>query len=252
MRTRYSAWIDQKAMHDIDPSVYIIDISERTPEMDVLNMKNGGRDGTHLINRHRQNLTVTIRFMVREYGTQRRKEIFSQIAAWAKSGKYLTISDRPSQRLRAVCIAPPTVQSSLKWTETQEIAFTAYEKPYWEDEHESKSTANGSAGSVNLFVPGNADKSFLCFSAANVSGAALGAFSVSVNGTKMQFEGLNVPSGGKIEAYYDDDGYLHIPMANRTPDSNDDLIVRCGELNRVSFTADQAVSVTFTARGRWE
>lgn len=252
MRTRYSVWMDQKAMHDIDPSIYIIDISESPPSIDVLTMRNGGRDGTHLINRHRQNLTVTIRFMVREYGTQRRKEIFSRIAAWAKSGKYLSISDRPSQRLRAVCIAPPTVQSSLKWTETQEITFMAYEKPYWEDEYGSKATASGNTGSVNLFVPGNADKALLGFSVANVSGAALTAFSVSVNGTKMQFAGLNVPSGGKIEAYYDDEGYLHIPMANRTPDSNDDLIVRCGEINKISFTADQAVSVIFEARGRWE
>lgn len=251
MMTRYSAWLDGIGLHDISPKLYIMDIEESYPDVNVLTASNAGRDGLRVTNRRRQSLTVVIRFMVHEYDTVARKNIFQQIGAWAK-GKYLTISDRPGQRLRVHCDRVPTAQSALKWTGTQSITFTAYEKPYWEAETALTAARTGSSGSLPMTPPGTAETCFLGFTAVNNTSSALSFIRVKAGDTVITLSDMNIPAGDSVSVEYDDEGVLHLPLSARTADSSDDLLLICGETNTVSFTADQAVSITFTTRGRYE
>lgn len=251
MMTRYGAWLDGIGLHDIDPRLYIMDIEESYPDVSVITASSAGREGLRVTNRRRQSLTVTVRFMVHEYNTAARKGVFQKIAAWAQ-GKYLTISDRPGQRLRVHCDSVPTAQSALKWTGTQSITFTAYEKPYWEEETALTAVKSGTSGSFPMTPPGTAEKCYLSFTAVNNGTAALTALTVNAGDTVMKLEGMNIQTGGTVTVEYDDEGVLHVPVSARTADSSDDLMLLCGKENNVSFTADQAVSITFTTRGRYE
>lgn len=250
MMTRYSAWLDGIGLHDISPKLYIMDIEESYPDVSVLTASNAGREGLRVTNRRRQSLTVVIRFMVHEYDTTARKNIFQQIGAWAK-GKYLTISDRPGQRLRVHCDRVPTVQSSLKWTGTQSITFTAYEKPYWENETTTKATITGSSGTWEMTVPGTAEKAPVEVTVNNTGTDTLTDLALTVGDTKMMFTGLNVAAGASMRIYYDDEGVLHLPVGQRTAESSDELQAVCGETTAISMSANTMVSALFEARGRY-
>lgn len=250
MITRYSAWMDGKALHDISPSIYVMDIEESTPVVNVFTAPKGMGDGMIVSSHKRQGLTVTIRVMVHEYDTVKRKEILQRIAAWATKGKYLAISDRPGQRLRVHCYNPPVTPSALKWTNTMSVVFTAYEMPYWEDAKPKEVTLSGLTGSGKIRPIGTVESTPV---EVTISGnrSTLTKLSLTVGDTKFVFQNLYTAAGGEIRLYYDENGLLRIPSGSRTPESSDELIAKCGEDNVVSFTANTAVTVTFYARGRY-
>ncbi len=251
MMTRYSAWLDGVALHEIDPAIYIMDIEESTPQINTLTANRGTGDGMILLSRRRTGLQVNIRVMIHEYDTIKRKNIMQRIAAWALKGKYLTISDRPGQRLRVICTAPPVINSALKWTNTLNITFTAYAVPYWENEITTKATITGSSGTAEMRVPGTAEKTPVEATVQNTGSGTLTQLTLTVGATKMAFAGLNVAAGASMHIYYDDDGVLRLPIGQRTAESSDELLAVCGENNALAVTANTAVSVTFEARGRY-
>lgn len=251
MMTRYGVWMDEIPLHEIDPAVYVIDIEESVPAVNVMTSGRGMGDGTHVLSRRRQSLSVTVRVMVHEYDIAKRKEIFGKIAEWATNGKYLMISDRPGQRLRVSCDIPPTAGSSLRWTNIVSVTFTAYEKPYWEDTEKTTISKTGESGSMTMNVPGNAGKTTVDVKVENTGGAAITDFTVAVGDTQFAFPGINIAPGATASYEYDDEGILHIPAQNRTPESSDDLLAVCGANNAVSFTASGSCTVTVSARGRW-
>lgn len=251
MITRYSASLDGKQLHEIDASIIILDIVEAAPRMNVtvLNRINGGQ---MLTGRTRKSLTVSITFEVHEYDTVKRKAVFQKIASWAENGKYLSVSDRPGQRLRIVPDAAPVATSALKWTKAETVSFTAYASPYWEAAAPVLQEAAGTTGEIAFTPDFTADKSYMTFELVNNGASDLGSVSVTANDTFMHFTGLDIAPGETFSVTYDDDGHLLLPVARRTPDSSDELVVYGGRENAVSFVCDQPVTIRFSVRGRYE
>lgn len=243
MRTRYGAWIDGIALHDVDPSIYVTDIQESAPQMNVSTNVRALGDGLHVTRKARESISVTVYFMIREYDTVRRKAVMQDVIRWAKSGEYLSISDRPDQRLRVQVDAMPTITSSLQWTQDLSITFTAYAFPYWESEYASKVNTSTEA---SMMVEGNADRApvdaTVTTTSANVT--------IRVDSTVISLVGVS----GIVRIMHDDDGILRITqdgapiLSRRTPASSDDLYATPGKINRFSVTGGRAV---FSVRGVW-
>ena len=251
MITRYSAWMDGVGLQNLDPTIYIIDIEESVPAMNVVTMQRAGSDGLHVARRSRQSLTVTIRYMVREYDTVRRKDVYNKIAAWAR-GKYLSISDRPGQRLRVQCDATPVTNSALKWTEVQSLVLTAYQKPYWEDETPITLTATGRIGEMLINTPANAVGFYVDVAVKNVSSATINTLRISTHHGEMFFEELDLAAGDSFGVWYDDDGILRLPIGKRTAQSVDEFELYAGEEERIVYSADNSIEIEVFVRGRYE
>lgn len=249
METRYDASMDGVALSSISDSIYVLDISESAPQMDIHTAAKPGGVGSFVLGVTREALTVSVSFAVREYDTKARKQIMSRVAKWC-SGKYLTVSDRPLQRLQVVCQTPPTAFSALSWTDTVTAVFAAYALPYWESMETVRAEASGDSGSVTLSPSGTAPECVLQAVLTNDGDGTLNTVSISLLGTSMVFEGLGIAPGASMSMELDG-GVLRYPAGCLTEDSADEIMLRQGGSNTVTFSADQTVSATFYAREVW-
>ncbi|MGN1369639.1 MAG: hypothetical protein ACI4WX_12285 [Aristaeellaceae bacterium] len=252
MKTRYSVWMDGISLHDIDPSIYILDIQEQTPKLEAHTASKGMGDGMRLLRIQRQSLSVGIRFAIRERDTERRRDICSRVIAWARDG-YLTTSDRPGQRLRVACTRFPTAESALKWTATLEMLFTAYDMPWWEAETPSSATYSGAHGNVVLNVDGYAES---LLEASVTAEGEVSSMTIHANGGTFTFADLGLAAGDEMTISHDERGILSIMkgdtsmLGKRTAASADELTVNPGG-NTIYFTADASCTAVFSARGRY-
>lgn len=243
MITRYSAWLDGLPLHEIDPTIYILDIQEDPAQMDISTAPKAGGAGRFVVTRQRQTLSVTILFAIREQDVTRRKAIMQKVIAWAKGGKYLAINDRPDQRLRVEVDELPTIQSALRWTQELSITFTAYAFPFWENTYTDSLTTSGAA---SMSVAGDADSAPVDVSI-TPSGDAV---TVRADQTTITLTDLS----GAVEITHGDDGLLRIMsggesiLSHRTPESSDDLTATPGRVNDFSIEGGTA---TFRVRGVW-
>lgn len=241
--TRCRVWLDGIPLHELDPAILVTDVQEQPPSMNVLTHPLVHGDGLRVTKRTRQSLSVAVRFLVREYDTLRRKAVMQKIVAWANAGRYLTLSDRPGQRLRVEVDALPTITSALKWTQEMSLVFTAYAVPFWESEFPTTLTT---AASAELMVPGNASH-VPVEASIHPTGDTV---TISVDATAITLTGLS----GDVAITHDDRGLLRISsggqslLASRTPASSDDLLAVPGRVNTFSITGGTA---TFSVRGRW-
>lgn len=247
MNGRFEVWLDSQPMSGVAQNVLITDILEDPAEMDVQTYAKARGNGLYVGRRSRQSISVVVTFVIAEYGTAQRKSAMQQLITWAKAGKYLSISDRPNQRLRVQVDGMPTIASAMRWLQECTITFTAYAFPFWEDE--MPETIIVAAGkSATHYIPGNAD-------AAPVDAtiqATGGSLTVTTGSTTLSFSG--VPAGA-VTISHGDDNILRVEaagasiLAKRTPGSSDDLLVTPGQTNSFCITGGSAV---FTARGVWE
>lgn len=243
MMTRYSAWLDGLPLHEIDPTIYILDIQEDLAQVDVSTAPKAGGSGRFVVTRQRQTLSVTILFAIREYDVTRRKAIMQKVVAWAKGGKYLSINDRLGQRLRVEVDELPTIQSALRWTQELAITFTAYAFPYWENDYTDSLTTSGAA---SMTVIGDGDTAPV-----DVSITPSGD-TVTVKADQTTITLTNV--SGNVEISHGDDGILRIVssgesiLSHRTPESSDDLTATPGRVNDFSIEGGTAI---FRVRGVW-
>lgn len=243
MITRYSAWLDGLPLHEIDPTIYILDIQEDPAQMDISTAPKAGGAGRFVVTRKRQTLSVTILFAIREQDVTRRKAVMQKVIAWAKGGKYLAINDRPDQRLRVEVDELPTVQSALRWTQDLSITFTAYAFPFWENAYTDSLTTSGAA---SMSVAGDADSAPVDVSI-TPSGSTV---TVKADRTTITLTDLS----GDVEITHGDDGLLRIVsggesiLSHRTPESSDDLTATPGRVNDFSIEGGTA---TFRVRGVW-
>lgn len=242
MVTRYGVWLDGLPLHEIDPTIFITDIQEQEPQMDVLTAARALGDGLRVSKRTRQSLSVVVRFAIREYSTVRRKAVLQKVISWARKGRYLSISDRPGQRLRVEMNAPPAMSSALKWTQELTLTLTAYSSPFWEDATTTKRSGNGS-----MYVPGDAPS----VTVDAIITDAPETLTITAGETSMTLEGLTAGATVKI---LHEDGVVKITendasaLHKRTAASADELRIVPGRTNQVSSSGGQA---TFTARGCW-
>lgn len=242
MVTRYMASLDGLPLHDIDPTIYITDIQEQAPQMNVVTHPRAAGHGMYRTRHARESVSVVIRFSIREYSTARRKAVLEQVIAWARDGGSLEINDRPGQALRVVLDVPPTITSSLHWTQELSMTLTAYDQPYWFGIDSVTVPANGDA---LLFVPGNAPEAAVD---AEITATA-GTVTLAVGNTAITLEDVS----GDISIDHVD-GILRITsggesiLHKRTPESSDDLLAIPGRGIPVYISGGTA---TVTARGAW-
>lgn len=247
--TRYRVWLEGHGLQDIDPAVIITDVQEQNPDLTIETAQTAG-NGLRLLRKSRRSLSVLVRIVIREYDVARRKRVCQRIAAWARDGGKLALNDRPGQYLKVDCDQLPHISSALQWLEEIPIVFTAREDPYWQEDTRAFASASGTSGSATICPIGDKRSVPLEASVVNVGAGTLTAVSITAGGQTMRFTGLAVAPGAAMTISVKD-GLLDLPVANRTEDSADELLIPCGEYSTVTFTADQTVSAKFYARGAW-
>ena len=256
MRTRYDVYMDNLPLDAVDPAIYVTDVQETPVSYDATTLKRAKGDGLRVLRRLRDSKQVRVSFMVRETDVDRRRDMIQRAAAWAMGGRYLSLGDRPGQRLRVVCDTLPSVTSALRWTQDLIMVFTAYAMPYWEADTPIRASFTGKSGTASIRQAGTAS-CFLEADIANTSGATLTSLSMTADGQKMAFSGLALGAGKTLKIYYDENWILRAEvdgasvLAQRTEDSADDLILPPGRSTTVTIEASHAVSVTLKARGLW-
>lgn len=250
--TRFRIWLDGLGLQDIDPSIHIIDVQEHTPQQALATAARAVGDGLHVLRRSRESLSVAICFAIREQRPSRRSAILQKIKAWSRQGGSLTVSHRPGLRLM---VAPGQLSnfSSLRWTETLTLTFTARRVPYWEDAHPTQATASP----ASLFLPGDAPAAPLDLRwRSSLSGQL--TLTVTTPLSSITFSNVQVTAEQELLISHEAgvltatlDGADILPY--RTPKSSDDLMLPCGQISTVSVTANgEAVhGCALIARGRW-
>lgn len=249
--TRFQVWLNGMSLQDVDPSIRITDVQELAPNQLTVTASRAGGDGLRLLHRTRQSLSVTVRFTIREYSPARRKAALTAVLAWARQGGWLTLGDRPGQRLHVAADTLPYLESALGWTKELFLGFTAYESPYWE---ENASTLFPAGRKVLL--PGNAPSAPADFRWIVPGGSV--DLRIETPLSCIHLDGLSTVSGQTL-ALTHTAGLPVITLdgkdmlAWRTPDSSDDLLLPCGEASTVAVSCNGAAvdDCTVTARGRW-
>lgn len=272
MFLRFEAALGGNNFSDIAPEVLLRDIVEMPAETDVSVSRRGYKAGQRFTGKIRTALSVRLVYRIRAYDIERRATVRDLIAQWANAGGWLTVNTRPGKRLYVKTAELPYVDSSLKWNQDLSLTLTAYEQPYWEDVDEVTVSCEATWSNTyeqyyaaNVIAPtGNMGKVPLTLSVINTSESdeVLTHLKIVADETFFAFEGLALESGllaGWIFAEYDENDVLSIHdlrndgslLANRTAESNDDLLVRCGKDNQLHVYADAPCKVFFNARGRW-
>ena len=82
MQTRYEVKLNGAALSALDESIYITDIQEEAPRMEVSTIGRAGADGQTMTAERRLSLSVRVTFAIRAYDTSRRKEVLGLVHAW--------------------------------------------------------------------------------------------------------------------------------------------------------------------------
>lgn len=253
MRTRYQAVLNDVSLSDISPKILITDISHRTPGFRRYTSQLANRNGIYAGEESLSSASVGITFMIREYSTAKRQEIYQQVVAWCMNGGVLQVNDRPGQRLVCMCDELPAIGSAKEWTTELAVVFSGYERPFWEEMYPAFVTLNNDNSEGTLYVPGSLKTAYVEVKATPAT--SVDDISFIVNDTVISL--VNCDSEDDITITYDNKGIQHIKAGEtsilnlRTGNSSDDLIANCGQLNNVSFVSSDPVSVTFSARGVW-
>ena len=258
MITRYRAWMDGRPLDGVDDAVCILDIIENAPMYQLTTAAPARGEGLQVTRHSRQSLSVTIALAIREKDVARRKEIAGRVNAWAQ-GAYLSINDRPGQRLAARVTLPLAVTSALKWTDTLRLTFTAYESPWWEAAFpDSARLAEGKTGIGALPLTGDLGDARVEVHAEAM--AACNHLTLICGRTQLRFEGLNMAGQETLHVRYKNGvqrititgpGGERSALAMRTTDSDDDLLAASGGVTAVSYVADGSMRVVFSGRGRF-
>lgn len=260
------------SLSSLADEIIVRDIVEMPPTEDRQTSKRAMHAGTRVNSVIRRTLPIKIVYNVRAYNGTRRAEIMDKISEWVGIGGKLTITTRPGKRLFVKPEGIPRLDSTLKWTEDLTMTLTAYEQPYWEDEAavvaqcEAKWSEAHSAyyDAKTISVPGNLPKVPMTMSLWNTSDdILLTSLKIVADETFFEFKDIAIEPGGIfagfVEIKYDENDILSIVdvmtevslMKNRTAESSDDLLVRCGKTNQIHIYADAPCRAQFEARGRW-
>lgn len=255
MISRYRCALDGIELGEIDESVFLTDIAYAAPARSIATAENGRGDGARVTRIHTVSESVTVSFEIHERDTRRRMAVCRAAQEWALRGGYLTTGDRPGQRLRVICDTPPVIASALRWTDRLKATFIAYALPFWEDETPTRCTLTGTTGQQTVYAPGFAADPFVEAQAKNTGSGVVNTLTLCAGDTKLVFGALGLQPGGTLSVFYGDDHLLAIRIGSeaahhkRLPQSDDDLRMKAGRRNGLSFEAGGTVNVTYTFRG---
>lgn len=266
MRTLHSVWLDGQALQDVDDRLYIVDIIESTPMLQIESAPQTGIDGSRMLSRFRRETEVTVFFLIRRRDPAKRREIMDDVLIWCGDGE-LSISSRPGQYANAKITSYPAIDSSADWTQTLQMTFTVFGGYWLSDtpqtaslayEHDPEPETIGAAEEkeLTLYPSGTADTCYLEFQITNDDPADdMDDIIIAVGDYSFTFADLGLGAGDTLECTYDANGFLTLTidgtsvLAYRTGD--DDIILAQRESNTVGVKTIKAATVTVTARGRW-
>lgn len=250
---RFSAAMDGRQLLDISDKILIADITEPPPKYDIEQLRRAMHPGTRIAARIRRSREVRLKLVLYEYDVDKRADLMDEVADWVGAGGWLSINSRPGKRLR-VTSDGAGLESSVNWLDEIEIRLTAYEQPYWEDANLTEVTITDSGV---ITAPGTVEAVPLMVDVTNTGAADLTELTLTAGDTVMRFTGVAVPPGEDFSITYSNEDLLIITaggvsaLGNRTPSSSDDLVAICRQETALTVSADQPVSATFYARGRY-
>lgn len=250
----HDAAINGTWISEIDDRIVVVDVLGEEPQNRVLTMQRAHNHGLRYIRTMRESLSATIRFAIWEQDVAIRNDILRRVQQWAAAAMndvaVLEINDRRGQQLYVRASEIP-VGGAAKWSETLDVVFTAFELPYWMD---AEFTTIRVSSKGRFFVPGFGE-AFCEAELTNAGSETITTATLSVGDAFITFEAINLEPAGKLVISYDRMGRMSARigetsiLANRTPQSADDLIVLCGAQNTVEVQANGSVSAVFKARG---
>lgn len=250
----YHVLMDGIPLVQVAPCARITDAIELSPSYTTDTKDFLGRHGSFLLRHQVKERRVRVQFALLTDDYAVRTAALSAIAAWAQ-GKWLQIADRPGQRLRVVCIEPPTTQSKRNWTAMCELTFSAFAVPFWEDGEGVSVRASGNGVSLRFIGPGNAPGAPL--RCRITPSGTLGSVRIAGNGAEMAFSGLSVPAGA-VFSIDCEDGLLAASWTagNSTPapclqcrTGDDGIPILPGEINEISVQTDANAEIVAIAKG---
>lgn len=252
MTNRFTCTLNGQGLEALDEAIRVTDLTELSPRYRMVTTPVLG--GMRMLSRVRESLTVRISMLIAEYDPARRRATLSKVNRWAARGGWLTVSDRPGQRLRVdYCTVP--VMSALGWSDEIQLECTALTTPYWEEAEEHRAAASSDDDGA-LTPGGTAESCPVHVDVRNNGEDDLTTLTIACGDTAMTFTGLQVSPGGMVNIAVTGgvltawaEGASILPR--RTADSADLLLARCGQGNAVSVSGDQPVSAIFRARGRF-
>lgn len=251
MITPYSIALNGTALSSLDEAICILDIREDAPVMrsTAVGLYGGGQ---RLLRRERESLSVQASFAIQEPDAARRQEIFRSVLRWAENGGFLSITGRTGQQLRVICADFPVLHAE-DWTETLHITFSTTAVPCWE----AIAMTSVTTSSASTLTPeGDAGSAVVNVQAVNNGDEPVTELTLTCGDTQMSFSGLSLAAGAALSLRCTD-GILIAEAGGksmlryRTSDSDDLLLAPCGRSCPVSVSADQAVTATFSVRGRY-
>ena len=255
---KYEAWLNGRALSAVSPEIYISSIRYEPPQLTVQTSEAAKRNGLLLESTKWGAGKVTISFVMHRMPGHIRQRIIQEAAAWAAAGGVLQISDRLGQQLHVACFQPPYVADGCDFRTPMSIVFQAYDRPFWEETQASSLTLPaGTSGSDYLFVPGNAGNTLCEITVTPGSGNTLNTIGIGCGTTVLNFSDLGATNANPLKVRYDDRQIMSIKvgsssaMGKRTAASADDILMKCGQTNLCSYSANVSVTATFSARGLW-
>lgn len=251
MISRYNVWLNDVSLSEINPDIYVANISYQPSAVSIDVVNHARQDGQYSgVMRSIKNNRIAVQFMVRTYDTAGRQSIVQDIIGWAGKGGWLKCSDRLGQKIYVKPSKLPAIASVMGWTDVLTIEFTAYDYPFWLSENENKVVLTSGSDS-SLFLAGVWDS----FAEVEiVANAAVTSLTVVVGDSSITLNGLNLASGDVLTISYTDEHHIMEIKSNdvslinkRTVESADDLIVNSGS-NNVSFTASGDATCTLKVR----
>lgn len=235
----------------VDDRICVLDVTEHAPVTDIALSPVWG-EGIRLLQNTRQKLEVTVRFAVLEEDPIRRSEVLQSVFTWAQKGGLLTVDHRPGQRLRVICTGWPGV-SADDWTAELTMTFSTVHTPWWEDANAVQATGGDI---MTLAVPGTAPNAPVDAVVINTGSATITHLTLHCDLTEMTFRNIVLPPGsifslmhreGAAVAWVDGESVLSC----RTPVSDDQLLLPCGQTSTVYVSAETPLQATFSVRGRY-
>ncbi len=248
--------LDMKDLFAIDRRIYLEDIKEDPVESTEAADLPGG-DGGLLISRNRQRLDITLKIRIKEHEPRAHVQVLQKINAWAAKGGWLRSVDHARQRIFVQCTKPISY-SHLDWLEERQITLSAFGLAYWQDDEAREVEQEmESSGSV-VITPLGTRPCYLEAEITNTGGYLMTEFSVSANNQSFSFTGISVPMDGTLQIGYDNRHFLfakvgetHV-LGKRLYTSDDHIFLLPLEENTITYSADQACTAKFIARGVYE
>lgn len=253
MNNRFTCALDGVSPESISPAVRVTDLTELSPRTRVT-VQPTARHGLRLLRRVRESLTVRITLVIAEYDPAQRRAALSAVSQWAARGGWLTVSDRPGQRLRVDYSILPAM-GALGWSDELQLDCVACTDPFWEEETETEVfVTDESEGAMSL--GGTGGECPVHAEVFNVGDAPLTALTLRCGDTMIAFEQLELAPGAALMLEESRGVLLATAMGksvlmHRTAASSDLLLAESGRTSTLSAAADQPVDVTFRARGRF-